>query len=106
MKYSPDQIEERLRLAGEDFAEKNAAAELLEETKKVVFSKLCSNSTEKTQGAKETSAYCQPEYEEHIISMVEARKVANKARVKYESGRIWVDLLRSKEATERHAYKG
>ncbi len=106
MKYSPDQIEERLRLAGEEWAEKNAAAELLEETKRIVFSKLCNTFNLTSEAAKEKKAYAHPDFEEHIKNMIEARRVANKARVKFDSGRIWVDLLRSKEATERHAYKG
>jgi hypothetical protein len=40
-------------------------------------------------------------YVDHIQRMVEARKAANKARVRYDSGRAYIDLARSMESTRR-----
>jgi len=42
-------------------------------------------------------------YEAHIRSMVEARKAANLARVKWEAQKIYVELIRTKAASERAA---
>jgi hypothetical protein len=41
------------------------------------------------------------EYMKHIADMVEARKKATKARVKYDAYKVQIELLRSAESTRR-----
>lgn len=101
MTFNPTEITERLRLAGEEWADKNAAAQMLEDVKKVIFAKLCNASLEKTVSAKENDAYARASYLEHITKMVEARREADRAKVKWITGQAYIELVRSKEATNR-----
>ena len=80
-----------------------AAAVALEETKSTMLSKeinelrpMCSSHAEAESGAKASEGYRQ-----HIDDMVEARRVANRARVKFDSMKAWVELARSKVASDR-----
>jgi hypothetical protein len=45
MNFDPNKVAEKIRLAGDDWADKDYAASLLEETKKVLYSKLFLEST-------------------------------------------------------------
>lgn len=87
--------------SGEDWADKDAAATLLEETKKSVLAKLKNESGEKTDAAKETVALCHPDYHQHLEIMVEARRQANRAKVKYDSAKTLAEMRRSEESTRR-----
>lgn len=98
--FDPDKITHRLIEAGEDWAEKDAAASLLEETKKTILAELMLKA-EGSAAAREMTALADPIYRIHVTNMVAARKEANKARVKWESGRAWVELRRSLESTRR-----
>ena len=97
---NPHDIYERLVTAGEDWADQQAAAELLEETKKSLLSNLATE-IDGSQAAKEAFALRHPDYEKHIKTMVNARKAANKAKVRYDSAKIWSELLRTQNANER-----
>lgn len=96
-----DRVYEALVKAGEDWADKDAAANLLEETKKSTLAHIKTKSPEKSDAAKETLALCDPEYMQHLQLMVEARREANRARVKYDSARMLAEMRRSQEATKR-----
>lgn len=108
MALNPTEITERIRLAGEDWSDLDAAASLLEETKKTVLAELMNK--EENAGmsvaARESLAMASKEYKTHLASMVEARRLANRARVKYDSARTWTDLVRTAEATARQEMKG
>ena len=99
---NPNEIYERLVEAGDEWADKNAAAEILEEVKKIELSKLM-NGLEGSHAEKERQALINPLYRAFLARMVEARKEANKAKVKYESAKMFSELLRTKAATERAA---
>ncbi len=101
---SPSDIYQKLITAGTEWAEANAAADLFEETKKVVLSKLA-DETDGSMAAREAHAFRHPDYLKHVKSMVEARKIANIAKVRYASIQTFVDLMRTKEASERAANK-
>jgi hypothetical protein len=58
-------------------------------------------SNEKTMNAAEAFAEASIRYKEHIASMVEARRVANRAHVNYKAVQVWVELTRSVESTKR-----
>jgi len=101
MDHSPDTVKDRLIAVGEEWADKNAAAQLLEETRKTMFAKMCNICSAESIAAKEKFAYAHEEYIAHVELMVEARRVANRARVKFDSAKVWIDLERSKQVTER-----
>ena len=106
MNFDPNKVAEKIRLAGDDWADKDYAASLLEETKKVLYSKLFLESTEKTVAEREAWANSHPDLKQHIEQMTLARREANKARVKYKSAEEWVGLVRTLEATKRQEMKG
>jgi hypothetical protein len=97
---SSEKIYETIIKAGEEWADMDAAATLLEETKKSVLAKLI-NEAEGSVNAREYKALADPEYRKHVEGMTQARKLANKARVRYDSARILAELRRSEESTRR-----
>jgi hypothetical protein len=96
-----DRIYAELVKAGEEYADTDAAATALEETKKSVIAKLMQESTQTSMAGKEMEALADDSYRDYVKQMVNARKIATKARVKFDSMKIWVDLKRSAEATRR-----
>ena len=55
--------------------------------------------------AKEIEAKASDEFTAHVKATQEAMKAALKAKVNYESIKIWIDLKRSEEATRRAEMK-
>lgn len=102
---NPNDIHEKLVTLGEEWADANAAAELLEENKKPLLSQLSTECNENSATAKESFALRHTDYKKHLEIMVKARKASNKAKVRYDSAKVWVDLLRSQNANERAANK-
>lgn len=96
-----DSIYESLVRAGEDWADKEAAAALLEETLKTVKAKLMNECQAASIAAKEMLALADDEYKAFVTGMVQARKAANKAKVKYDSAKVLAELRRSQESTRR-----
>lgn len=96
-----DEIYDRLVKAGDEWADQDSAATLLEETKKTVLAQLKTMSKAGSDAARETEALASEGYRDHVTSMVAARKAANKAKVAYESRKTWVELWRTKAANER-----
>jgi hypothetical protein len=101
MSFDPEIAYDALIRAGEDWADKQAAAELLEETKKSVLARLMISADATSQGQREMLALADEEYTDFITGMVTARKAANKARVRYDSAKVLAELRRSQEATRR-----
>lgn len=101
VKLNSDKAYEALIESGDDWADKDAAASLLEETKKSVLARLKNESGEKSDAAKETIALCHEDYMEHLGLMVEARRAANKAKVRYDSAKTLAEMRRSEESTRR-----
>lgn len=98
-----DKITQRLVEAGEEWADAEAAAQLLEETRKPLKGNIMAElmAAGKAVTAAESLAYADTRYVEHVKQMVNARHAANKAKVRYDSGKIFTELLRTKEATRR-----
>jgi hypothetical protein len=96
----PEAIYDAIVKAGEEWSDLDAAATLLEETKKSVMAKLI-NEAEGSVNAREYKALADPIYRKHVEGMVTARKQANKARVRYDSAKILAELRRSEESTRR-----
>jgi hypothetical protein len=101
---NPSEIHKRLSLLGEAWAESNYEASLLEETRKTVLAGLMSK-LEGSQALKEQGALANPSYREHIENMCVARRDADIAKVKYDSARMYAELMRTQAATERAANK-
>lgn len=100
-KLDSDRAYDALVKSGEDWADKDAAASLLEETKKTVLAKLKNEAGLKSDAANETVALATDDYRAHLEYMVEARRVANKARVRYDSAKTLAEMRRSEESTRR-----
>lgn len=94
---------ERLIQVGENWADLDAAASLFEELRKSVLGKLVLEFTASGMpaGKAEHAAYDAPEYRQHVTQMVEARRKATRARVRWDTGRVHVELMRSAESTKR-----
>ena len=99
--FNPDEILERLRIAGEEWCDLDAAANALEETKKTLLAEMLLKAESGTVAKREPQAHADPVYRLHITNMVLARKEANRARVRYDTGRIWAELKRTQESTKR-----
>jgi len=99
----PDELAHTMEQLGSEWADKEGAAQLLEETRKSIRAKLMLKYLvgAKTVAKSEAMAEADVEYIRHIGNMVEARKQATKARVKYDAYRVQIELLRSQEATMR-----
>lgn len=99
---NPDEIYKLVMAAGDAWADKDAAASILEETKSIVLAELINNQPQ-TLGVsvRESLAKGDPVYRLHVTNMVAARKDANKARVRYKSAEMLADLRRSEESTRR-----
>lgn len=105
MRFDPSEIAERMRLAGEEWADLDAAANMLEETRKSVLAELVNQASGGSIAARESEALADPAYKLHITNMVNARKEANRARVKFDTAKAWVELVRTSEATKRAEMK-
>jgi len=101
MDFSPNDVYERFRLAGENWANAEHAAQLLEETRKAVRAQIMTAFGDMSVNKAEMLAEADPGYFEHLQKMVDARRDANKARVNYDAIRAWVELVRSAEASKR-----
>jgi len=119
IEFSPDKIFLGLTERGHAWADKEAAAELLEETKKTVLAELtikysapvgekvasevgvASGIRTPSRIEAEQKALASPEYREHIVAMNSARRAANRARVDYDCGKTLAELKRSQESTKR-----
>jgi len=109
--FNPKELTDQVIALGEEWADKDSAASALEESKKSVLAKLVTEHLEKGRSgesprgisvsAAELKALGDPKYEVHVDLMVQARKEANKARVRYDMGKMQLELIRSLQATLR-----
>lgn len=98
--FDPEAIYRRLEEAGNDWADKNAAAEILEETKKTLLAELMQGFPG-SNAERERCALADAVYKLHLKNMVMARKESNRARVRYDSVRVLAELRRTQESTRR-----
>lgn len=109
--FDPQALTASVIDAGEEWADEDAAASALEETRKTVLAEITLEVQAAAlveKGAKlpisqaETKAMADPRYREHIEQMVTHRKLANRARVRYDMGKMRLELMRSVQATLRN----
>lgn len=99
--FDPDRAYDALVKAGESWADAEAAASLLEETRKSLLAKLMNEAAHSSVAGKEMQALADPSYKEFIEGMVAARRTANKAKVRYDSAKVLAEMRRSQESTRR-----
>ncbi|MEM4202520.1 MAG: hypothetical protein QXS54_00475 [Candidatus Methanomethylicaceae archaeon] len=99
--FDPSDLYYQLLECGTRWAEAQAAYDLLYETKKIVIANLKNQSQAKSDAAKENDALSHPDYMDHVVKMHKAAREAMQLRVRYESLKIYADLLRSKIALKR-----
>lgn len=103
MALDPDKIADTLENLGEDYADKNGAANVLEEMKSVLFAKLAKQhiAAGSAIGKAEILAKADEAYEGHVKAMCAARTEADKAKARLESFRARIDVWRTRQATHR-----
>lgn len=101
MHLQADKAYAELLQAGMDWADKSAASDLLDEMKHSVLSECKLNSGEKSDAARETEARASKRYQQFIHEMVEARRVANRAKVQYDTLKTLAELRRTEESSRR-----
>lgn len=99
-KLNSDLAYDELIRRGEDWADKDAAATILEETKKSVLARLM-NTGNGSVAAREMLALADRDYLDHLDIMVEARRMATRARVRYDAAKTLAEMRRSEESTRR-----
>lgn len=86
---------------GELWADAEAAASALEETKGTLLAKLLKEHFDQPAWKADALAKADPRYEEHIKAMVDARRLATLARVRYDGAKAMGEFARSAESTRR-----
>ncbi len=94
-------ISEQFRLAAKDWVQKDAAANMLEETKSAVLSQRMAALGDMPVSKAEMAVKASEEWREFIKTMVQAREEANLAKVKCEYLRMRFSEWQSQEANAR-----
>jgi len=106
-RFDPNVLMKRAEDLGDDWAEKDAAFGMLDDTKKNLEGKLVSPLLD--EGIPVTKAvyyaHAKQEYANYIKNLSEAREAKNKASVKYKTYLKWIDLIQTKEANQRAEMK-
>ena len=98
--FDPEAIYQKLTDAGEEWADKDAAANILEETKKSLLAELKVGFTG-SDAERERNALAETTYKLHLKNMVAARREANRSKVRYDSMRVLAEMRRTQESTRR-----
>lgn len=110
---SPDRLAQAVAKAGYSWSELDGAASSLEEAKKTLLAKLTLEYMDfgaregtgagkpLTRAEAEVRALADKRYAEFVANMVKARQDSNRARVKYDTGKIYIEMIRSRQATLR-----
>lgn len=96
-------MSQKLYEDSKDWADKNGAADLYEETRRTLRAQIAVKFlTEAGSVSKaELLAEADEVYISHIKAMVEARRIANIARAQVDANRAFIDLVRSQESSRR-----
>lgn len=93
------------RLAGEEWSDLEAAASLLEDTKSAFLAEKISVLGDMPVNRAEQTVKSTREWKERIEQTIEARRLANRAKVKLESIRIQIMQWNNDEANKRAEMK-
>lgn len=98
--FDPEKIYHQIIAAGEEWSDKDAAADILTETKKTVLAEIMNGLTGPAT-ERERIALADPIFRLHLTNMVSARKESNIARVRYDAVRVLAEMRRTQESTRR-----
>ena len=98
--FDPEAIYQKLASAGEEWADKEAAAEILEENKKTVLAEIMAGFQGST-AERERCALADSAFKLHLKNMTAARREANRARVRYDSMKVLAEMRRTEASTRR-----
>lgn len=87
--------------AGTDWADKDAAAKFLDDTRKPTLAQIANGIDVKSMSERESKARAHPDYKEHLIQLKLARKEANLARVKYDAAKTLASLRQTQESLKK-----
>jgi hypothetical protein len=87
--------------AGTDWADKDAAAKFLDDTRKPTLAQITNKMDAGSQAAKDSLARAHPEYKEHLEKLRVARKAANLSRVKYDAAKTLASLRQTQESLKK-----
>lgn len=96
-----DRMYAKLIETGSEWADREAAADLLEETRKIVLAEATLKAEAKSHAQAEAIGLTSQQYRDHVAAMNAARRLANRARVNYEAVKTLTELRRSQESTRR-----
>lgn len=99
----PDKILNDLIKTGSEWADKEHAANLLEQTRRSVRSAVMTERFLQGDNGAKAEAYAEAseKYQEHINKMCEARKQADLAHVNYHATKVWAEAIRTEESSRR-----
>ncbi len=97
----PRPLTDRLIEAGENWADLNAAATAYEDAAERLLAKIQIEHFDKPEWKARALAKADERYSDAMKQSVEARQAANRARVRYDGGKAYVELARSAESTRR-----
>lgn len=98
-----DILHDRMVALGEVWADADAAFRAYDDLTKTMLSKAMAEYEGESVAAAETKARRSDEYVSHLNTLAEARRNANKARVAYDAAKLYVEVWRTNQATERAA---
>ena len=103
----PTKLAEELSKRGLDWADKDAAFYALDETKKDILAECIGrlNDPDLSAVKAEQEARRLPQWKENQEKLVDARKAMNIAKVNYTVFETYLELIRTKEATNRAEMK-
>ena len=109
-KLVPDDVDaayHQLQHLGQKWADLHAEAEILEEAKKCILATITLFHVENgdAKSTAEVRAHASKEYQDHIKKMVEARRLANQAKIELESVKTHLNLVRTFESSRREELK-
>lgn len=99
--FDTDRAYAELMDAGNAWADALAAADLLDECRLSVLSECKLLSDEKSDAARETEARASTRFKGFLSEMIEARRIANRAKVKYDTLKTLAEMRRTEESTRR-----
>lgn len=92
---------EQFRIVAKQWVDADAAASILEDTKSSILSQKMLALGDMAVNKAEATVKASPEWRDHVVEMVEARKSANRLKVQMEYLRMKFSEWQSHEATKR-----
>jgi hypothetical protein len=96
------EIAAELSKRGLAWADTDAAFRALDDVTKTVLSEcIAALNRSDSMASKEVDARNSQRYKDHLIALAGARRAANRAKVNYDTYKVYMELLRTNAATDR-----